>query len=134
MLSTTLIFFAVVLIGGLFSQRALSERMRRFYARSCAGRAWINRFPNTELDEIREFLSLFVRSFCLRGKNKLTFAPDDKVMDIYRTIYPQGGGADALECETLVSKCIKTYGVNIRDGFSDETTLGDLFRITHEKA
>jgi propanediol dehydratase small subunit len=134
MLAATLIFVIVALVAGVYARRALMERMRRYYDRRCAGRAWHDNFPNTDHEEIRGFLSLFVRAFCLSEKTKLAFTPDDRLMDIYRTIYPRIDGADALECETLVADCVKAYGVDIRERFNEQTTLGDLFRITHERA
>jgi propanediol dehydratase small subunit len=129
-----IVIFAVVLIAGTFAQRAFLQRMRRFYDRRCTGRAWRDRFPEAKEEEIRGFLELFVESFALSRKRKLSFLPDDKIMDVYRAINPQIGGADALECETLVAECEARYGVDINRGFSDSTTLGDLFRSVHEKA
>ena len=128
------IFAVVILIAGIFAQRAFTERMRRFYDRRCAGRAWRDRFPEAKKEEIRGFLELFVRSFALSRKKKLSFAPDDKIMDVYRAINPQVGGVDALECETLVTECEERYGVDITRGFSDSTTLGDIFRSVQKKA
>ena len=67
-------------------------------------------------------------------KKKLSFAPDDKISEIYRTINPQVGGADALECETLIAECQEHYGVDITEGFSESTTLGDIFHAIRKTA
>ena len=128
-----IIFAAVILVAGLLAQRGVTKRMRRFYERRCTGRAWRDRFPEAKKEEIRSFLELFVDSFALTKKKKLSFAPDDKVMDVYRAINPQFGGADALECETLVAECEEHYGVDITRGFSDSTTLGDIFRAVQKR-
>ncbi len=127
-----IVFSAVILVAGILAQRGYSTRMRRFYERRCAGRAWRARFPAAKKEEIRGFLELFVDSFALSRKKKLSFSPDDKVMDVYRAINPQVGGVDALECETLVAECEERYGVDITHGFSDSTTLGDLFRAVQK--
>jgi hypothetical protein len=106
--------------------------MRHFYDRGCAGRAWRERFPCAKKEEIRGFLELFVESFALSSKRRLSFAPDDRVIDVYRAIYPETFAADAFECETLVKECEERYGVDITRGFSDNTTLGDLFRTVQK--
>ena len=123
----TIIIVAIILVAGVFVQHGFTERMRSFYDRRCAGRAWRARFPDAKKEEIRGFLELFVDSFARNKKKRLSFAPDDKVMDVYRAINPQVGGVDALECETLVAECEERYGVDITRSFSDSTTLGDIF-------
>lgn len=128
------IFAAVILVVGIYAQRGFAERMRGFYNRRCTGRAWRARFPDAKKEEIRSFLELFVSSFALNRKKKLSFAPDDKVMDVYRAINPHVGGADALECETLVAECEERYRVDITHGFSDSTTLGDIFHAVQKRA
>jgi propanediol dehydratase small subunit len=129
MTAAIIVFTVVILLAGLLAQRAFTERMRRFYDRRCTGRAWRDQFPGANKEEIRSFLELFVGSFALSKVKKLSFAPDDKVMDVYRAINPQVGGADALECETLVAECEERYGIDITRGFTDSTTLGDIFRV-----
>jgi len=126
-------FVVVILIGGILAQRAFSERMDRFYGRRCTGRAWQERFPDVGKEEIRDFLKLFVESFALSSKRKLSFAPNDKIMDVYRAINPQIRGADALECETLVAACDERYGVDITRDFSDNTTLADVFCVIRRR-
>ena len=127
---TTIIVIAAVafIIAGLLAQRGFSARMSRFFDRRCMGRAWRSRFPDAKKEEIRGFLEVFVDSFGLSRRKKLSFKPDDNVVDVYRAINPQVGGMDSLECETLVYECERRYGVDIVAGFSDSTTLGDLFR------
>lgn len=129
-----IIIAAIILVTVFFAQLGFAKRMRSFYDRRCTGRAWRARFPDAKKEEIRGFLELFVVSFALSRKKKLSFAPDDKVMDVYRAINPQVGGADALECETLVAECEERYGVDITLGFSDSTTLGDISHAIRKTA
>ena len=129
-----IIIAATILIAGFFGQRVFAERMRRYYDRPCTGRLWLNRFPEAKKEEVRSFLELFTSAFALKRKKKLSFAPDDRILDIYRTINPRVGGADALECETLVEECKQHYGVDITEGFSERTTLGDIFYAIRKAA
>ena len=130
---TIAIVATAILIAGILAHRAFVERMRRFYDRRCTGRAWRAQFPDAKKEEIRGFLTLFVESFALSRKKKLSFAPDDRVINVYRAINPQVGGVDALECETLVAECEERYSIDITRGFSDSTTLGDIFRAVLER-
>jgi propanediol dehydratase small subunit len=128
------LFVTVAIVAGFFAQRAFARRMRPYYERNCAGRLWRKRFPDAAKSEIRDFLHLFVSSFGLDTKKKLTFSPDDSVVTIYRVIYPNEGGADALECETFVAECQKRYSVDLTSRWSDALTLGQIFAATHNDA
>lgn len=57
----------------------------------------------------------------------LKFAPDDRVLDIYRAIYPDRSMPDACELETLVRLVVRRYGVDIAPLWREETTLGELY-------
>ena len=76
--------------------------MRRFLDRACAGFRWRRRYPQASKSEIREFLDLFVQAFGFRRRRRLYFVPNDRVMDIYRTLYPVRGMPDGMELEILV--------------------------------
>jgi propanediol dehydratase small subunit len=128
------IYGAVVLVIGLFAQRAFNSRIRFYYERRCAGKLWRERFPGVDKREIKEFLDLFVNSFGLDSQKKLTFSPDDSIMTIYRVIYPKPGGVDGLECESFVVRCKKHYSVDLVSKWSDTLTLGQIFGVLHKDA
>jgi propanediol dehydratase small subunit len=76
------IVFAV--IGTIFERR----RLRAYWDRVCTGARWRRRFPQATKDEIRKFLNVFVDAFGFRKSRRLSFSPDDKIMDVYRALYP----------------------------------------------
>lgn len=119
---------AACLIGDALLHRRL---FAKYWSRGCLGAEWKRQFPEAKKTEIRDFLAIFTSSFGLPDKSGLNFNPGDKVMDIYKTIYPPNTTfADGLECETL-HKCIKeTYKVDVLSIWNKELTLGKLFRFT----
>jgi len=135
------IFFACLIaigIGTALSQAvARKKRLKRFFDRGCLGKEWRARFPAATKQEIREFLELFIRAFGFSRKNRLSFSPDDQVMDIYRALYPpKWTVADALECESLAMECERRYGIDMLDLFETSSaglTLGDIFTAALKK-
>ncbi len=91
------------------------------------GRAWKSVFPDSDKAEIREFLILFSDSFAFSRKDKLKFEPNDKILDIYREMYPSDLMADSLELETLAEDLEKKYNVTFDEFWSETLTLGELF-------
>ena len=77
--------------------------------------------------EIRSFLALFVDSFAFNQKRRLCFSPDDKVMDVYRALYPDRFMADALELETLELQLREKYGKDAASFWREDITLGEIF-------
>ena len=110
------------------------RRLNRYWLRQCTGKDWKRRFPEVPKQEIREFLEAFVDGFAFSSKKRLKFDPDDKVMDIYRALYPTPGWPDALELETFAINLEKKYGFKLEKVFDEETTLGRLFEIAREKS
>src|ERR1039458_6070625 len=98
----------VICVLSSFHER---QKMRRFLQRGCTGLRWRRRFPQATKCEIREFLDIFVDSFDYRQSWRLCFAPDDRVMDLYRIRYPVRGVPDSMELEDLVRFLQKRYGV-----------------------
>lgn len=121
---------ALVLIGILWAI-FVDHLPKQYMVRSCMGRAWKNRFPNVSKHEIRKFLDLFLYAFAFRPEHRLKFGPDDKVIEIYRALYPRPEWTpDSLECETLVRFMEKEYGVTFPEDFrGSEPTLGDIFEF-----
>jgi|ERR1035441_3718391 hypothetical protein len=103
------------------------RNMRRYWDRACTGFQWRRRFPDASKSEIRSFLALFVDSFAFHQKRRLCFSPDDKVMDVYRALYPGRFMADALELETLELQLRKQYGKDAASFWREDITLGEIF-------
>lgn len=91
------------------------------------GKNWKKSFPNTPKEEIRKFLILFTDAFAFSNKNKLKFEPDDKVLEIYRELYPSKWMADSLEVETLAGELEKEYSINFNEIWYEELSLGEIF-------
>src|SRR5689334_1156832 len=120
----SLILCAALVASAVFwSGWSIRRRLAHYYSRRCAGRAWRKRFPSATKEEIRDFLRLFVAAFLLEKKRALSFSPDDKVMDVYRTIYPSPIMADALETVTFARECQRNFGVDITKDCEADPTL-----------
>jgi hypothetical protein len=104
-----------------------SRRMlRRFWDRGCMGRAWRRAFPVAAKHEIRDFLGLVVHSLGLPSDKRLALSPDDRIIDLYRALYPPGSMADAMELETLAEELGRLYAVDVSTWCTD-MTLAELF-------
>ena len=121
------ILAALGLGGWLFENR----RMRMFWTRACGGGQWRGHFPDASKSEIRGFLRLFGRAFGFRNSRLLCFRPDDRVMDVYRTIYPpQWTLSDSMELESFAKSVCVRYGVDLFRLWRDDITLGEVFALT----
>lgn len=60
-----------------------------YWTRSCTGRAWKRTFPQASKDEILQFLHLFVDAFAFPRHRALQFAPADRVLTVFRSLYPE---------------------------------------------
>jgi propanediol dehydratase small subunit len=127
-----ILFFATLLyvLLSINTRRILS----RFLERACTGPKWRRRFPEASKSEIREFLDIFTEAFGFKQSWRLCFTPDDRVMDIYRTLYPGRIVPDHLELESLVMDLQKKYRVDILASWREDITLADLFAQTRRAA
>lgn len=129
--SIGLFVVALVAVGAIFWTKYFSgELPEKFAFRTCQGKAWKEAYPNHSKEEIRTFLRLFTYSFAFRESEALKFAPSDKIYDVYETLYPKSGGIDALELETLAAKLEKRYQLRLEEVWSQELTLGELYRAS----
>lgn len=103
---------------------------RRYLERPCAGFKWKRRFPDASNNEIRAFLDVFIEAFGFKESLRLRFAPDDQVMEIYRTLYSGRGLTDDMELERLVMNLDESYRVKVVHAWHEKITLGDLFQKT----
>jgi len=125
------ILLAIALLIGIPLSIARRKRLQKYWSRSCAGREWRQRFPNVPRQDIRAFLEVFVDAFGFRSRHRLKFSPTDKVMDVYRTVYPPGSAVDEMELERFALMLEDEYGVDLF-GVSklEEITLGEVFKMT----
>jgi len=102
---------------------------KEYAQRPCTGARWRRRFPSADKAEIREFLSLFLDAFSFRERFRLHFDPDDRIMDVYRALYPSRllPMGDGGEIEQLVGDFQERYGLDMEECFSAELSLGKLF-------
>ena len=105
-----------------------------YHLRSCNGRRWRAEFPSAEKDDIRAFLRCLADAMDFPEREKLKFSPDDRLLDIYRSIY--GGKtpfSDDMECERFllgISQRFKIAPENFSELLKDERiTLGKLFSV-----
>ena len=120
----------MVMIAAIPVERERKRRLQRYWNRLCTGPAWRKRFPDVPKQAIREFLDTFVDGFAFSVRKRLKFSPDDKVMDIYRALYPSPGWADSMELEMFAMNLEEQYGLDLSTIEDHEITLGRLFEIT----
>lgn len=107
---------------------------KRYRIRSCTGRAWKKFHEGSSKEEIRSFLNIFTDAFAFSGKKKLKFLPEDQIIVIYRSIYTNSWGADALELETLANLIEEKYKIDFNTIWYEEMTLGELFLAVKSNA
>ena len=129
-MSAQYIIVALLVVAAAFAVVPLSRRraaLKAYWQRRCSGRAWKSSFPSAPKQQIRSFLYLFVDAFAFPRHRALQFLPSDRVLSVYRALYPSKGLPDALEVETLAAQLQKTYGVSLSAIWSEELTLGQIF-------
>ena len=66
-------------------------------------------------------------------RKTLKFTPNDKIMDIYQTVYPPGSAVDAMELEHFANYIQKQYGLDLYKVWHKDLTLGDVFQMVRGK-
>ncbi len=120
------IITSVVFVALLFGILISNPIPKKYRGRECTGRRWKKAFPEIPKEEIRKFLLIFVESFGFPSESKLKFEPNDKLIDIYRAIYPLTG-IDALEFESLSMGIEVAYNVKLEDIWHENISLGEMF-------
>lgn len=132
-MKTAVIIAVIALAVWLVSlpfERKRRQRLQQFWSRTCTGPEWRKRFPTVSKEAIREYLDTFIDGFAFSTKKRLKFSPDDKVMDVYRALYPSPGWPDTCELETFAMNLEERYGVDLaRVWKPEETTLGEVFEM-----
>lgn len=98
-----------------------------YCARPCQGAAWRKAFPGAPKEEVRDFLEVFVAAFAFRSSSRLNFAPDDSILAIYRTMYPNRWTPDSLEVESFAKQVERRYRIGFATVWHEHLTLGELF-------
>jgi hypothetical protein len=117
---------AVGLVFEFYAARRSKQLLSVYWLRHCTGRLWKRQFPNASKGDIRQFLDLFAHAFSFPGR-QLNFAPDDRVMDIYRALYPDASAPDGLELEAFSSSVQQRYGISVISIWREDLTLGELY-------
>lgn len=118
---------SVAALAVAFMLLIFPRTIRVYWERSCTGQAWKRSFPHASKHDIRRFLQLFADAFAFQTGRVLYFAPADRVLTIYRALYPVKGWPDALELETFALRLQQAYGVDLRGMWRDNLTLGEVF-------
>jgi propanediol dehydratase small subunit len=105
-----------------------------FRDRACQGRDWRRAFPRAPKPRIRTFLQVFVDAFAFDANEKLKFSPEDRILDVYRAVYPSRWTPDSLEVETFACELEKRFGLRLECLSSDQLTLGDVFSAIEAKS
>jgi hypothetical protein len=95
--------------------------------RICEGKSWRRAFPDAPKEEIRDFLTTFIDAFGFPKEEKLKIRPEDKILNVYRSIYTSKNMPDSLELETLARDVKDEYGLEMTTLWSERLTLGELF-------
>ncbi|MBI5385664.1 MAG: hypothetical protein HZA90_13380 [Verrucomicrobia bacterium] len=120
--------------GGVVGHMNRSRSLRPYWQRVCMGIRWRRRFPDSSKNEIREFLNIFVDAFLFRRTRRSRFSPDDRVLDVYRALYPPGDRlADSCELETLVLRLEKRYDIDLHALWREGISLGELYEHTRAR-
>ena len=130
----TIIIVSITIIAVIFEikyQKAFRKRLSKYWNKSdyFSAKKWKQSFPNSSNIEIRKFLECFVDGFAFSSKKRLKFEPDDKVMEIYNTIYPPKRflASDALELETFAMNLEDEYKIKFSEVWQEDATLGEIF-------
>lgn len=125
------IVLALVLWEYFFGEKGLPSPYK---TRDCTGSDWKKRFPGISNHDIRLFLTCLVDGMLFKESERLKFKPEDRVIDIYRSIY--GGKtpffSDALECESFLNNVVSEFNVDEEGLYSfwqEDTTLGEIFEF-----
>lgn len=73
-------------------------------------------------------LTLFCEAFSFNHDDRYKFGPDDRIMDVYRSLYPRWKlwrVADEMEIETFLLELDRQFGIEA-DRWWNDMSLGDV--------
>ncbi|MCG7979774.1 MAG: hypothetical protein N0E58_16780 [Candidatus Thiodiazotropha endolucinida] len=127
-----LLFLASVVVFVIYFYFWGMKAPKPYRNRSCMGKEWKTDFPQISKNKIRLYLECFIDGMAFENSEKLKFRPDDKIIDVYRSIYggvtPYG---DAMELETFSMNIEQYFNVSqqfLMDTWRENMTLGELFK------
>lgn len=127
MSTATIVITLLLLAACVWFVRNGAPLPGQLIARSCQGVGWRRAFPSASKEDIRSFLSVFVEAFAFHVSQRLKFNPNDRILAIYRALYPHKWQPDALELETLAKSVERIYGVRLAEVWNENITLGEFF-------
>lgn len=105
--------------------------------RGCMERAWHERFPNAQEEDIHRFLHVFaVQAFGFREAHCLSFSPDDRVMSVFSELHPPSSRIDDFELENFGMAVENEFGIDLANAklWREDATLGEIFAATRKTA
>ena len=90
--------------------------------------AWDGRYHHAPPPEVDRVIALICDTFLFHPDNRHKFAPDDRLMDVYRACYPRRWGwlrGDCMEIENI----LMALGIDA-DALHPEISLGELVDLT----
>ncbi|MBM3901051.1 MAG: hypothetical protein FJ379_03005 [Verrucomicrobia bacterium] len=128
------VFSAGALATGLMAEIRSRCALRTYRERPCTGIRWHRRFPETPKQQIREFLDQLIEAFGFHDRRRLCFRPEDRVMDVYRSVHPPGDLVDSMELESFCRSLRNHYGVDVAASWHEEISLGEIYERIHTVA
>ena len=101
--------------------------LKIYWARSCAGRAWREAFPDAPKDAIREFLYFVVDEFGFERGQALKLAPNDTLLGLYRACYPDKSSTRRDGSGVATPHGFRSLWRARFAAVADGVTIGELF-------
>ena len=101
---------------------------RRYRDRQSQKDAWQHRYVAEALDDISAVLQTLCHAFSFNPDCRYQFAPDDRLLEVYRDRYPRWKfwlAADSMEIESMSIGLREKYGIDT-SSWNENTTLGEI--------
>jgi hypothetical protein len=92
---------------------------------------WRERYQGNQLLKAEHILALVCDAFMFNTDYRYLFAPEDRLLDVYRACYPRWKIADSMELESLMMDLDKEDTIELPD--NPDITLGDLVNLAIKK-
>lgn len=119
---------------GSFGARLAPARYRN---RGSQEAVWRDRYSGASLEVADRVLCAVCDAFRFAAKDRFLFAPDDRLMDIYRAVYPRWRiwllqFGDEMELESLLLDLDRDFGLD-EFPLDKETTIGHIVEAVLER-
>lgn len=132
-----ILILLVVLVGGIILWDSRRSRRlfcvplpRAFRGRESQENVWRNICDYALLEKADAFLSMLCEAFSFNPDDRYQFAPDDRIMDVYRACYPRWMFwriADSMEIESLMMDLSRRFHFDDEEFY--EMTLGEIVKL-----